>query len=142
MVTNFPASLAFMSMMPWVTFIGIKTKTGSEQIPAYSIACLLINNYSTSACWIWDGTKPMRGLAPIWLYSSHIQHLSEWKNNIISFIVLFKTPTKYQEFFPTSFVKTTDFQLVFNFEQSHAVTIYGEHGIMAHIPWWLSQSEL
>ena len=74
----------------------------------------------------------MRGLAPIWLYSSHIQHETEWKNNIISFIVLFKTPTKYQEFFPTSFVKTTDFQLVFNFEQSHAVTIYGEHGIMAH----------
>ena len=32
-------------------------------------------------------------------------------------IVLFKTPTKYREFFPTSFVKTTDFQFVFNFEQ-------------------------
>ena len=34
-------------------------------------------------------------------------------------IVLLKTPTKYREFFPTSFVKTTDFQLVFNFEQTH-----------------------
>ena len=33
-------------------------------------------------------------------------------------IVLFKTPTKYREFFPTLFVKTTDFQLVFNFEQT------------------------
>ena len=29
-------------------------------------------------------------------------------------IVSLKTPTKYREFFPTLFVKTTDFQLVFN----------------------------
>ena len=47
-------------------------------------------------------------------------------------IVLLKTPTKYREFFPTLFVKTTDFQLVFNFEQTSTVTIFGEHGIMAH----------
>ena len=33
-------------------------------------------------------------------------------------IVLLKTLTKYREFFPTLFVKTTDFQLVFNFEQT------------------------
>ena len=32
-------------------------------------------------------------------------------------------PTKCQEFFPTLLVKTTDFQLVFNFEQTHTVTI-------------------
>ena len=44
--------------------------------------------------------------------------------------VLLKTPTKYREFFPTLFVKTTDFQLVFNFEQTRTVTIFGEHGIM------------
>ena len=56
--------------------------------------------------------------------------------------VLLKTPTKYREFFPTLFVKTTDFQLVFNFEQARAVTIFGEHGVMAHIPQWPSQSEL
>ena len=50
-------------------------------------------------------------------------------------IVLSKTPTKrYREFFPTLFVKTTDFQLVFNFEQTCTVTILGEHGIMAYIP--------
>ena len=49
-------------------------------------------------------------------------------------IVLLKTPTTYQEFFPTLFVKTTDFQLVFKFEQMHRVTIFGEHGIMAVIP--------
>ena len=49
-------------------------------------------------------------------------------------IVLLKRPTKYREFFPTLFVKKkNDFQLVFNFEQTHTVTIFGEHGIMAHI---------
>ena len=32
-------------------------------------------------------------------------------------IVLLKAPTKYREFCPTLFVKTTNFQLVFNFEQ-------------------------
>ena len=31
-------------------------------------------------------------------------------------IVLLKTPTKYREFFPT--LLTSDFQLVFNFEQT------------------------
>ena len=49
-------------------------------------------------------------------------------------IDLIKTPTKYQEFFLTFFIKTTDFQLVFNFEQMHTVTIFGEYDIMAHIP--------
>ena len=48
--------------------------------------------------------------------------------------VLLKTPTKYRQFFPTLFVKTTDFQLVFDFEQTRTVTIFGEPGIMAHIP--------
>ena len=35
---------------------------------------------------------------------------------------------------PTLFVKTTDFQLVFNFEQMCRVTIlfYGQHGILSH----------
>ena len=47
--------------------------------------------------------------------------------------VLLKTPTKYREFFPTLFVKTIDFQFVFNFEPTRTVTIFGEHGIMAHI---------
>ena len=49
-------------------------------------------------------------------------------------IVLLKTPTKYREFFPTLYVKTTDFQLVFNFEQTLTVATFREHGIMAHIP--------
>ena len=45
-------------------------------------------------------------------------------------IVLLKTPTKYRELFPTSLGKTNDFQLVFNFEQTRTVTVFGEHGIM------------
>ena len=49
-------------------------------------------------------------------------------------IVLLKTFTKYREFVPNLFVKTTDFQLVFSFEQTRTVTIFGEHCIMAHIP--------
>ena len=49
-------------------------------------------------------------------------------------IVFVKTPTNYREFFPTLFVKTTDFQLVFNLEQMGTVAIFGEHGMMAHIP--------
>ena len=55
-------------------------------------------------------------------------------------IDLLKTPSRYRELFLTLFVKTTDFQLVLNFEQTRIVTIFGEHGIMAHIR--LSQSEL
>ena len=43
-------------------------------------------------------------------------------------------PTKYGEFFPTVFVKTTDFLLVFNFELTRTFTIFEKHGIMAHIP--------
>ena len=39
-------------------------------------------------------------------------------------IVLLKTPTKYREFFPTLFVKTIDFQFVFNFEQTRTFTIW------------------
>ena len=49
-------------------------------------------------------------------------------------IVLLKTPTKYREFFLTLFVKTTAFQLIFNFQQTRIITIFGEHGIMAYMP--------
>ena len=48
--------------------------------------------------------------------------------------VLLKTGTKCREFSSRLFLKTTDFKLVFNFEQTRTVTIFGEHGIMAHIP--------
>ena len=43
-------------------------------------------------------------------------------------------PRKYRESFPTLFVRTTDFQLVLNFEQTCAVTIFGEHGVLTHKP--------
>ena len=45
-----------------------------------------------------------------------ISNKREWK----------KTPTKYRECFPTLLVKTTDFQLVFNFEQTCTVIPYLE----------------
>ena len=48
-------------------------------------------------------------------------------------IVLLKTPTKDRDYFPTLFVKTSDFQLDFNFEQTRPVAKFGEHDIMAHI---------
>ena len=48
-------------------------------------------------------------------------------------IVLLKMPTKYCEFVP-NFVISTEFHLVFDFEQTRTVTIIGEHGIMAQIP--------
>ena len=66
-----------------------------------------------------------------WLSSYLISNKRKWNNN---FIVLLKMPTKYREFFLTLFVKTNDFQLVFNFEQMRTVTLFGEHGIMAQIP--------
>ena len=66
-----------------------------------------------------------------WLSSYLISNKRKWNNN---FIVLLKMPTKYREFFLTLFVKTNDFQLVFNFEQTRTVTLFGEHGIMAQIP--------
>ena len=75
---------------------------------------VMINNYFTNA----------RGyeLAIIFSYPTSASGI----------IVLFKTPTDIEEFFPT--VKTTDFQLVFNFEQTRTVTIFGEHGITTYIP--------
>ena len=42
-------------------------------------------------------------------------------------IVSSKTLRKYREFFPTLFVKTSDFHLVFNFEQTRTVDIFGGH---------------
>ena len=57
-----------------------------------------------------------------------------YSTSLSGLIVLLKTPTKYRELFPTLFVKTTDLQLVFNFELTRTVTIYGKHSIIAQIP--------
>ena len=66
--------------------------------------------------------------------AANIPYLTRASGNFF----LLKTPTTYRVFFPTLFVKTTDFQLLFIFEQRRTVTIFGEHGIMAaemaHIP--------
>ena len=71
-------------------------------------------------------------------YFSTLAEKFRTSTRLSGIIVFLKMPKKDGEFFPTLFVKTTDFQLVFNFEQTRTVTIFGEHGIMAHIPWWLS----
>ena len=78
---------------------------------------------------------PLRATRLVGFHPSHIQHFNAGG---IIIIVLLKTPTKYREFLPTLLVKTTDFQLVFNIKQMRTVTIFGEHSIMAQIPWWLS----
>ena len=57
-----------------------------------------------------------------------------YPKSVSRIIVLLKTPTKYREFFPTLFVKSTDFQLFFNIKQTGTVTIFEDHYIKAHIP--------
>ena len=66
--------------------------------------------------------------------SSELAIIISYLTSASGIIVLLKTPAKYREFFPTLLVKTTDFQLVLNFEQTRTVTIFGDYGIMAHIP--------
>ena len=66
--------------------------------------------------------------------SSDLAIIISYPTSASGIIVLLKTPTKYREFFPTLLVKTTDFRLVLNFEQTRTVTIFGDYGIMAHIP--------
>ena len=73
-------------------------------------------NNLTSARWICVG------------YNHRISNKREWNNRFI------KKAHKYREFFLTLVVKTTDFQLVFNLEQTRTVTVFGEHGIIAHMP--------
>ena len=66
--------------------------------------------------------------------SAELAIIISYPTSASGIIVLLKTPTKYREFSPILFLKTIDFQLVINFEQTRAVTIFGEHGVMAHIP--------
>ena len=67
-------------------------------------------------------------------HSAKLAIIISYLTSTSGIIVLLKMPTKYREFFPTLLVKTTNFQLVFNFEQTCTVTIFVEHGIKAHIP--------
>ena len=83
------------------------------------------NNYTTSARWICNGSLANEAR------SAEMAVIISYPTRASRIIILSKTSTKqYREFFPTLFVKTTDFQLVFNFEQTRTVTIFGEHGIM------------
>ena len=82
------------------------------------------NNFSTSAHWIWVG------------YNHLISNKCEWTN------CFFKNAHKILRILPNFICKNNQFSACFNFDQTCTVTIFGEHGIMAHIPWWLSQSEL
>ena len=69
------------------------------------------------------------------MYSAKLAIIISCPTSVVGIIiVLLKTAPKYREFLPPLFVKTNDFQLVFNFGQTRTVTILGEHGIMAHIP--------
>ena len=54
-----------------------------------------------------------------------VSNKREWNN----FFCL-KRPQNIENSSHFIFVKTTDFQLVFNFEQARTITIFGEHGIM------------
>ena len=65
------------------------------------------------------------------MHSAELAIIISYPTSASGIIVSLKTPTKYREFFPTLFVKATG-----------TVVIFGEHGMMAHIPWLLSQSEL
>ena len=58
---------------------------------------------------------------------SYISNKREW-NNCFN-----KNAYKISRILPNFIWKTTDFQLVFNFEKTRTVIIFGEHGIMAHI---------
>ena len=75
----------------------------------------------------------------IWVGHNHlISSRCKWNN---CFIYL-KTPPKYWEFFLT-FCKNNRFSAYFLFwADAYSYHAYLEHGIMVHIPWWLSQSEL
>ena len=59
--------------------------------------------------------------------------LQRWNNWFV------KNAHKISRSFPDFICERNRFQLVFNFEQTGTVTLFGEHGIMAHIPRWLSQ---
>ena len=63
--------------------------------------------------------------------SAELAIIISYPINASGIIVLLKTPTKPRRFLSTLFVKTNDFQLLFNFEQTRTITIFGEHGIMA-----------
>ena len=62
------------------------------------------------------------------VHNAELAIIIPYPTSVSGIIVVLKMPTKYRAFLPTLFLKTTDFQLVFNFEQTRTVTIFGEYG--------------
>ena len=56
--------------------------------------------------------------------STELAIIISYPTSASGIIVLLKTPTKFRELFPTLFGKTTDFQLVENFEQTRTVIVW------------------
>ena len=63
-------------------------------------------------------------MATIEARSAELAIIISYPTSASGIIVLLKTPTKYRELFPPLFVTTTDFQLVFNFEQTRVQLPY------------------
>ena len=85
---------------------------------------IIFNNYFTSVRWTWVG------------YNHLISNKCEWNNCFV------KNAHKISWILPHFICKNNRFSAWLNFEQKRSVTIFGEHGIMAQSPSWLSQSEL
>ena len=95
-----------------------------QQPVIYFSRHIIFNNYSTSVRWTWVG------------YNHLISNKCEWNNCFV------KNAHKISWILPHFICKNNRFSAWFNFEQKRSVTIFGEHGIMAQSPSWLSQSEL
>ena len=83
----------------------------------------LINNYSMSERWLCDG-RGQRGAQRRVDYNCLISNEREWNNCFI------KKAPKISRILHDFICKTADFQLVFSFEQTRTVTIFGEYGII------------
>ena len=64
-------------------------------------------------------------------YNHLISNKRGWNNCFI------KNAHKISRILPDFICKSNQIQVSFNFGQTRTVTIFGEHGIMADIPWWL-----
>ena len=104
-------SLGFISHLVW--YLGL--------VPLLILRVFLPQSFLNHPPWVSSESEPL-----LWIDARSaelavliILYPTVKKNKSASgIIVLLKTPTKYRQFFPTFFVKTSDFQLVFNFEQT------------------------
>ena len=97
-----------------------------------------MNNYCTSGHWMWYDYTHEEGKRPVG-YNHLISNKCKWNNCFI------ENAHKISRILLDFICKTTNFQLVFNFDQMHTVTIIiwrvWYNGSYTMI-WWLSQSEL